>query len=80
MTTQTPWFQLANQLGASETRYRDMSQRCIETWDYAGAARWRAMADGIAVAREQMGLIADSANATVGSVTQPPPAAAIPIP
>lgn len=80
MTTQTPWFQLANQLAASKERYLGLSQRCIETWDYTGALRWRAVADGIAVAIEQMDTIADSTNATVGSVTQPPPAAAIPIP
>lgn len=86
MTTTNAWFQLTRHINGSEATYRGLANDCLARWDYNGAARWRAMADGLQLARNHMEAIAKGIitvqrpEPPVGSATQPPAAGVIPIP
>lgn len=85
MTTQNAWFQLTRKIDASIATYRQLAADCLKSWDYPGAARWRATAEGLETARNYMNELAAQAREQiaeppVGSATEPPTAGVIPIP
>lgn len=88
-SAQSAWFQLARKIDESEATYRHLAERCLKSWDYPSALRWRAIADGLNLARSHMEEIAAEARRgaglgclphTVGSATEAPPAGTIPVP
>lgn len=88
-SAQSAWFQLARKIDESEATYRQLAADCLKRWDYPSALRWRAIADGLNLARSHMEEIAAEARRsaglgclphTVGSATEAPPAGTIPVP
>lgn len=48
----SPWLELARRVTDSERTYKRLAQECWETFDLIKAARYRGMAEGLAMARD----------------------------